>query len=166
MIAHVFPHLRREDTAERAPSPADLRALTVRQPWAACIASGAKTVENRTWPTKYRGPLLIHAAQAVDTDALGISAFREHMWRALATDPTAAHVCGAVVAIARLVDCHLEDHQACCAPWGETGRGVWHWTLQDVHKLKEPVECAGRLSVWRPRPEIVAAVLAQIGGAS
>lgn len=35
-------------------------ALTVRQPWAWCIEHG-KPVENRTWQTRYRGPLAIHA---------------------------------------------------------------------------------------------------------
>lgn len=127
-----------------------IRALTVRQPWAACIVSCRKTTENRTWSTGYRGPVLIHAAQAVDTDALQISAQREHMWRALGTDPTAAHVRGAVIAVARLVDCHLENHQACCRPWGETGRGIWHWTLRDVLKLPDPVPCKGRLGLWIP----------------
>ena len=35
--------------------------LSVRQPWAWLIVSGHKPVENRTWRTDYRGPLLIHA---------------------------------------------------------------------------------------------------------
>jgi hypothetical protein len=41
-----------------------VRALTVIQPWAWLIIHGGKTVENRVWPTRYRGPLLIHAAAA------------------------------------------------------------------------------------------------------
>lgn len=36
-----------------------MKALSVKQPWASYIAFGAKTVEWRSWPTKYRGPLLI-----------------------------------------------------------------------------------------------------------
>lgn len=141
----------------------EIRGLSVRQPWAACIASGRKTTENRTWPTRYRGPVLIHAAQAVDTDALQISARREHMWRALAADPTLVHVRGAVIAIARLTDCHLEDHQGCCAPWGETGRGIWHWTLQDVVKLSSPVPCKGRLGLWIPDGGLMAALREPLG---
>jgi hypothetical protein len=31
-------------------------ALSVRQPWAWAIVSGYKDVENRSWPTNYRGP--------------------------------------------------------------------------------------------------------------
>jgi hypothetical protein len=61
-----------------------MKAITVRQPWAELIASGAKRVENRTWRTRYRGPLLIHAAK-----------------------PT-----GAIVATADLIDCvPIQDAQ-------------------------------------------------------
>lgn len=41
-----------------------MKALTIRQPWASLIAVGAKTIETRSWHTKYRGPVLIHAAAA------------------------------------------------------------------------------------------------------
>lgn len=42
----------------------DLRALTIRQPWASLIAAGVKTIETRSWRTSYRGPVLIHAGKA------------------------------------------------------------------------------------------------------
>src|SRR5262245_11201284 len=37
--------------------------LSVHQPFAWLIVNGAKTVENRSWVTHYRGPLLIHASK-------------------------------------------------------------------------------------------------------
>lgn len=40
-----------------------MKALTIRQPWASLIAVGVKTIENRSWGTKHRGPLAIHAAK-------------------------------------------------------------------------------------------------------
>ncbi|MBQ7585450.1 MAG: ASCH domain-containing protein [Desulfovibrionaceae bacterium] len=36
-----------------------MKALSVRQPWASLIALNYKTVELRSWKTKYRGELLI-----------------------------------------------------------------------------------------------------------
>lgn len=39
-----------------------IKALTIRQPWAQLIALGVKTIETRSWSTRYRGPLAIHAA--------------------------------------------------------------------------------------------------------
>lgn len=47
-----------------------MKCLSVRQPWAWCLANGQKPVENRTWKTNYRGPLAIHAAQRFDYDGL------------------------------------------------------------------------------------------------
>ena len=39
-----------------------MKIITIRQPWAHLIVSGSKNIENRTWPTSYRGPVLIHAS--------------------------------------------------------------------------------------------------------
>ena len=46
--------------------PTKLLAISVKQPWAALLVAGVKTVEVRTWPTRKRGPILIHAASAAD----------------------------------------------------------------------------------------------------
>lgn len=42
---------------------AEARAITIRQPWASLIAAGVKTIETRSWSTRYRGPLLVHAGK-------------------------------------------------------------------------------------------------------
>ena len=39
-----------------------MKVITIRQPWAWLIVNGYKDVENRSWPTRYRGPLLIQAS--------------------------------------------------------------------------------------------------------
>lgn len=36
-------------------------ALSIRQPWAWLIVNGHKDIENRDWPTSFRGRLLVHA---------------------------------------------------------------------------------------------------------
>jgi hypothetical protein len=41
-------------------------ALSIRQPWAWLIVNGHKPVENRNWPTKFRGALWIHAGKTKD----------------------------------------------------------------------------------------------------
>lgn len=40
-----------------------MRVISLWQPWASLVVMGAKKMETRHWTTKYRGPLLIHAAQ-------------------------------------------------------------------------------------------------------
>jgi hypothetical protein len=39
-------------------------ALSIRQPWAWLIVNGWKDIENRSWRTQFRGPVLIHASKA------------------------------------------------------------------------------------------------------
>lgn len=39
-----------------------MKALSIKQPWASLIAHGIKDIENRTWSTRYRGRIYIHAS--------------------------------------------------------------------------------------------------------
>lgn len=45
-----------------------MKALSVRQPWAWLIVNGFKPVENRSWPTKVRGRVLVHASKGMTHD--------------------------------------------------------------------------------------------------
>lgn len=45
-----------------------MKALSIMQPWAWLIVNGHKPVENRSWPTRFRGPVLIHAGKKFDGD--------------------------------------------------------------------------------------------------
>jgi hypothetical protein len=40
-----------------------MKALSLWQPWATLVASGAKRIETRCWSTNYRGRLAIHASK-------------------------------------------------------------------------------------------------------
>lgn len=42
-----------------------MRALSIRQPWAWLIVHAGKDIENRSWTTKYRGSLLVHASMGM-----------------------------------------------------------------------------------------------------
>lgn len=43
-------------------------ALSIRQPWASLILKAGKCIENRNWPTKVRGRVLVHAAKGMTRD--------------------------------------------------------------------------------------------------
>lgn len=45
-----------------------MKALSIRQPWAWAILHAGKDIENRDWPTSFRGPVLIHAGQKADCE--------------------------------------------------------------------------------------------------
>lgn len=43
-----------------------MKCLSIKQPFAELMATGNKTIELRTWNTRYRGEFLIHASNKVD----------------------------------------------------------------------------------------------------
>lgn len=45
-----------------------MRTLSIRQPWAWLIVHGFKDVENRDWPTRVRGRILVHASKGMTRD--------------------------------------------------------------------------------------------------
>ena len=47
-----------------------MKAISIKHPWAWAIFHG-KDVENRTWATKFRGDLLIHASLVIDYKGIG-----------------------------------------------------------------------------------------------
>lgn len=92
-----------------------MKALSIRQPWAFAILHSGKTVENRSWPTKYRGPLAIHAGVAVDTninDEWIDYILRSAMQRGMPHErlPRAADLPrGGIVGVVDVVDCISES---------------------------------------------------------
>ena len=53
-----------------------MKTLSIRPPWAWLIVhlpGPWKNVENRSWPTRYRGPLLIHSSGKLSRDEFEVS---------------------------------------------------------------------------------------------
>ncbi len=70
---------------------------------------------------------------------------------------------GAVIGVARLTDCHLDQGpEQCTSPWAQ--RGTHHLVLADVLELALPVPATGALPAWKPTPDLVAQVLQQLPG--
>ena len=53
--------------------PEPLVAISVKQPWAALLVAGIKTIEIRSWATRRRGRVLIHAGKVDDEREIGWS---------------------------------------------------------------------------------------------
>lgn len=128
-----------------------MRALTVKQPWAAAIAHGPKRVENRTRPippAHVGTQILIHASAAEDDNALPREMVRQ--WP--------QHF-RAIVAVATLAGCHRDE--GCCRPWGFPD--TWHWELADVRALQHPPRpVRGQLGLWTVPDDVLAAVQRQL----
>ncbi|MGW6016325.1 hypothetical protein [Streptomyces sp. NPDC055210] len=134
-------------------APDQLRGITVKQPWAACIVDGDKRIENRPrpWPA---GWYLLHAGAALDRAAL-----REPLV-ARTVRSHRLHT-GAVLAAVRITGCHTDpDDAPPCSAWAQPGR--FHLDLDNVHALPLPVPCPGALGPWRVPQPVFQQVLLQL----
>lgn len=73
-------------------------ALSVKQPWAALLVHGRKTVEVRRWPTARRGRILVHAARVPDERPEAWALVPDHLHEA-------AGRVGGIVGCGELVNC-------------------------------------------------------------
>jgi hypothetical protein len=78
----------------------EMRALSIMQPWAWLIVQGHKDVENRTWSTTFRGPVLIHAGKKADFDPAD-----DWDWDDIAPPRLGREDFGGIVGEAEIVDC-------------------------------------------------------------
>lgn len=92
-----------------------MKALSIKQPWAWLIVNGHKDIENRSWGTYYRGPVLIHAGKKPDEDfwALGLP----EICQKIPSDKDLQF--GGIVGVAEIVNCVRKSE----SPWffGEYG---------------------------------------------
>jgi hypothetical protein len=127
-----------------------MKVLTVKQPWAWLVAQGIKPIENRTWRTRYRGPLVIQASAHKRPARDFASAAEFAMARGIAVPPQNELERGCTVALVDLVDC-VPAHSS---PWFE---GPFGWVLENV-RLLPAFPLAGRLGVYDCPPDVLAKI--------
>ena len=122
-----------------------MKAVSIHQPWAWAILFAGKDVENRTWATRHRGPLLIHAARSRKSyarqDARAwpkLYGVELPAWDELAT--------GAIVGVVDVVDCVRVGPGG---DLGECGRSPWAlegyfgWVLANPQPFAKPIPRRG-----------------------
>lgn len=119
-----------------------MRALSVKQPWASLIASGRKTVELRSWSTKYRGPVLILAGSGI--------------WRGT-EHPIGPR--GVALCTVELVDVRAatpdDTSAACIVPPDGFG---FAWVLANPRPVNQ-ISVRGQLGLYRPSAELLGQIL-------
>lgn len=113
-------------------------ALSIRQPWADLIVDGIKDIENRVWPTQFRGRLLIHAARRVDWEGVE----RVYKMLGLASPADYQPVRGALIGSTEIVDC-VTSHRS------RFFQGPYGFVLRESRRLQRPVEWRGRLMIFQ-----------------
>ncbi len=151
-----------------------MKALTLTQPWATLVAIGAKRFETRSWTTKYRGSLMIHAAKGfpVKVQHLCFSEpFRLYLgdYIDFGVPFLGNHrfPLGYVIATCDLVDIirigDIQEHyfypvngvghfsvppEEPELSFGNYSPGRYAWILANVKQLKEPEVARGALGLW------------------
>ena len=73
-------------------------ALSIKQPWAALILHGVKSIEIRSWTTARRGRIYIHAGRIIDDRPQG--------WNLVTAEiKEAAQLTGGLLGIVEITDC-------------------------------------------------------------
>lgn len=134
-----------------------MKALSIKQPWASLIAHGIKNIENRTWKTKFRGRIFIHAS-AKNAGAL-YELLNEKQIEAISNHWTAAppfpdRPVSAIIGEVDIVDCVI-NHPSIWAEksdWQEVGwteKQIYNWVLANPVLYEKPIlNVKGKLSFW------------------
>ena len=122
-----------------------MKVLTIKEPWASLIVNGYKKYEFRSWKTKYRGKILIHAGMSLEKDAA--KRFSEY---------NLEYYKGAIIGEATITDCILVDTK-----FNEELRKInplvyarsnhvetYAWKLENIKKYDKPIYIKGKLGLW------------------
>ena len=116
-----------------------MKVLSIKQPFVELILQGKKTLELRTWNTKFRGEFLIHASKVPDKEAMKKFGFDKLPL-------------GCIVGKAELIEVkkydnvkeHKKDRDKHLA---SSCFGNYGFILENVEKIKE-IPCNGKLGFW------------------
>lgn len=155
-----------------------MKGLSLWQPWASLIMTGAKKFETRSWRTGYRGPLVIYAAKGglpkwELKDYLHGRLFGDVFQRGLA--PLARAYCvangreyndrmrmgiedlpfGKALGIVDLVDCIPTDTMSLTQigedyPFGDFSPGRYAWKLENLRPFEKPIQSKGAQGLFHP----------------
>lgn len=144
-----------------------MNALTLWQPWASLVATGAKKWETRSWATSYRGPLLICSAkkglpkaeleQFLDTPEC--QAGLADLWN-YPPSITGSQITGVDLSFG-YAEC-VVDLVACIGTrgylrgelgpqelsFGDFSDGRFAWKLENPRRLTIPTQVTGRQGLW------------------
>ena len=134
-----------------------MKALTVCQPYASAFFMAEafrKRVENRNWPTRYRGPLLIHAGKSKEYMD-GFDPDDEDDFDPLFLPLKGQNLpFGAIIGMVEMIDClMLADYMAKYGPdpWAN---GHWCHVYAAPELLSQPIPYRGQLGIFNVPDQI------------
>ena len=124
--------------------PGTYHCLSVYQPWSWAIFNAKKGIENRMWPVRYRGKLLIHASKTT-RDVEGVR-------KLLSTDmhievpPIEQLAFGAILGLVEIYGCTWSSVKSPCG-WGAPD--CYHWHLRNQMLLDTPIPYKGAQGIFK-----------------
>lgn len=109
------------------------------------MAEGFKKFETRSWETRYRGLLAIHAA------ALPVGAEDKALLEKYGIEEAPL---SCFLAVVQLVDCipmteeFIAEQSAQEIEWGDWRPGRWAWKFENLMKLETPIPAKGYQQIW------------------
>lgn len=139
-----------------------MKAISMWQPHGSLLTTGAKPFETRGWSTKFRGPILIHAAQRFKAAEMRYWLRHLEYRGGLAPliglpvnfdvppgeIPFDAIPRGAFIGVAELVDCipvekMTSEQKTRSRGFGDFRAGRFAWEMADVKRFKTPIPAKG-----------------------
>ena len=122
-----------------------MKVLTIKEPWATLIIEGYKKYEFRSWKTKYRGKILIHAGMSIDKNVL--EKFEDYNLN---------YNKGAIIGEAQITDCIKVDDEFSKqlrninpVVYGKSSYTEnYAWKLENIKKYDNPIYVKGKLGLW------------------
>ena len=115
-----------------------LLALSIKQPWSWLIINDHKDIENRSWPTRFRGPVLIHAGKQHDG--------RPSEWDWPSIQRPERFDYGGIIGVAEIVDCVTASDS-------EWFFGQYGFVLRNARPVPF-VPCRGQLGFFRHEVQV------------
>jgi len=123
-----------------------MKVISIREPYASLIKDGVKTIETRSWKTKYRGPIYIHSCMSKHIIKKDVKKLIKSELKY-----------GYILCKAELVDCiymdeefiekekNRDNNNFICGRY-EVGR--YAWVLDNIEILNERKKNKGQLGLW------------------
>ena len=121
-----------------------MKVLTLKQPWASLVANGYKIYEFRSWKTKYRGEILIHAGCGVDKEWLdkvkdyGIDFPKKKILCKVVLEDC-IEIDDGFNKMVKTLDSNVYSHK---------DRTGYAWKLENLEKVNCKNEISGKQGVW------------------
>ena len=148
-----------------------MKALSLLQPWASLVVLGHKHIETRSWNTKYRGKLLIHASGKKGHVDLREDEFYKHycpLYERNKIEAIEKLPIGSIIGKVNLLEVitterareligeksnifneeFLKGNKEKELAFGDYSEGRYAWLLSDPVLFKKPIPAKGQLGIW------------------